>query len=89
MVAILHNPRYAGAFVFGRTRQVYRAGHKLNAVKVNREDWQVCIQDAHPGYIDWAEFERNQTTLRQNVAAWSQGGRGSVPAKESACCRGA
>lgn len=79
VVAILHNPRYAGAFVFGRTRQVYRAGRKHNAVKVKREDWQVCIQDAHPGYIDWAEFERNQTTLRQNVAAWSQGGRGSVP----------
>ena len=79
VIAILHNPRYAGAFVYGRTRQVYRAGHKHNAVNVKREDWQVLIRNAHPGYIDWDEFERNEVTLRQNVAAWSQSGRGSVP----------
>lgn len=79
VVAILHNPRYAGAFVYGRTRQTYRVGQKHNAVKVKREDWQVFIRDAHPGYIDWNEFERNQVTLRQNVAAWSQSGRGRLP----------
>jgi DNA invertase Pin-like site-specific DNA recombinase len=79
VVAILHNPRYAGAFVYGRTRQVYRVGRKHNAVQVKREDWQVLIRDAHPGYIGWDEFERNQTTLRQNVAAFGQSSRGSVP----------
>lgn len=79
VVAILHNPRYAGAFVYGRTRQTYRVGHKHNAVKVKPEDWQVFIRDVHPGYIDWDEFERNQLTLRQNVVAWSQSGRGSTP----------
>lgn len=79
VVDILHNPRYAGAFAYGRTRQVFRVGRKHNAVQVKREDWQVLIRDAHAGYIDWEEFERNQATLRQNVAALAQSSRGSVP----------
>ena len=79
VIQILHNPRYAGAFVYGRTRSVYRTGSKHSGVNVARDDWQVLIRDAHPGYVDWDEFERNQLTLRQNVAAWSQSGRGTVP----------
>jgi DNA invertase Pin-like site-specific DNA recombinase len=79
IVDILHNPRYAGAFAYGRTRQVYRVGRKHHAVQVKREDWQVLIRDAHPGYIDWDEFERNQITLKQNVAAFTSSIRGSVP----------
>ena len=79
IVDILHNPRYAGAFAYGRTRQVYRVGRKHNAVQLKREDWQVLIRDAHPGYVDWDEFERNQITLKQNVAAFGSLTRGSVP----------
>ena len=79
IVDILHNPRYAGAFAYGRTRQVYRVGRKHHSVQVKREDWQVLIRDAHPGYIDWDEFERNQITLRQNVAAFVSSARGTVP----------
>ena len=78
-IQILHNPRYAGTFVYGRTRGAYRAGKKPGQVKVPREDWQVLIQDAHPGYISWDEFERNQVTLRQNAAGFGQSGRGSTP----------
>ena len=78
-IQILHNPRYAGAFVYGRTRGVYRVGSKPNQVKVAREDWQVLIQDAHPGYIDWEEFERNQATLQQNATGFGQSRRGSTP----------
>jgi DNA invertase Pin-like site-specific DNA recombinase len=79
IVDILHNPRYAGAFAYGRTRQVYRVGRKHNAVQLKREDWQVLIRDAHPGYVDWDEFERNQITLKQNVAAFVGSTRGNVP----------
>jgi DNA invertase Pin-like site-specific DNA recombinase len=79
VIAILHNPRYAGAFVYGRTRQAYRVGQPPSAIQVKREDWQVLIPQAHVGYLDWDEFERNQAVLRQNIAAWSQGSRGSVP----------
>lgn len=78
-IQILHNPRYAGAFVYGRTRGVYRVGNKHHALKVARDDWQVLIRDAHPAYIDWDEFERNQVTLTQNATGFGQSSRGSIP----------
>jgi DNA invertase Pin-like site-specific DNA recombinase len=79
VIQILHNPRYAGAFAYGRTRGAYRTGRKPVAVKVAREDWQVLIRGAHPGYIDWEEFERNQVTLKQNLTGFGQSTRGSMP----------
>lgn len=79
VIQILHNPRYAGAFAYGRTRGAYRTGRQPVAVKVAREDWQVLIRGAHPGYIDWEEFERNQATLKQNLAGFGQSTRGSMP----------
>lgn len=77
IIQILHNPRYAGAFVYGRTRGVYRVG-KMGQIKVPRDQWQVLIRDAHPGYISWDEFEANQITLTQNAAGFGQTGRGST-----------
>ncbi|HEX5208735.1 MAG TPA: recombinase family protein [Steroidobacteraceae bacterium] len=90
VIQILHNPRYAGAFVYGRTRGVPSpdANHGSHAVKVPREDWQVLIQNAHPGYISWEEFERNQATLKQNVGSFSPGSRGTVPREGPALLQG-
>lgn len=79
VIQILHNPRYAGAFVYGRTRGAYRPGRKSTALKVDRENWQVLIQKAHPGFIDWEEFERNQATLKQNLTGFGRDRRGSMP----------
>lgn len=80
VIAILHNPRYAGAFAYGRSRTVPSRDLKSKTqIKVAREHWPVLIQNAHPGYIDWAEFERNERTLRANVAGWSPEGRGRMP----------
>jgi hypothetical protein len=78
-VQILHNPRYAGAFVYGRTRGGRNAQLKSIQRKVPREQWQVLIPDAHAGYIDWQEYERNQATLRQNTAGFGVAARGSMP----------
>lgn len=68
---ILKNPAYAGAYVYGRHRYDptrRRAGHpKSGTVRVAREDWPVCLREAHPGYIDWDEFLRNQQQLADNV----------------------
>ncbi|VVE21546.1 hypothetical protein PCE31106_03159 [Pandoraea cepalis] len=37
------------------------------------------IRDAHVGYIDWDEFERNQVTLRQSATNFCDGARGAMP----------
>ena len=76
---ILHNPSYAGAFAYGRTRGARRPGNKMTQIKVAREDWEVLIMDAHPGYVTWDEFERNQATLKQNACGFGVASRGSMP----------
>lgn len=89
VIQILHNPRYAGAYVYGRTKGVWNADSKwAMPKKVARENWPVLIRDAHPGYITWDEFERNEQTLRDNVAGWSPTGRGRMPREGTALLQG-
>ncbi len=78
----LHNPRYAGAYFYGRRKQLTDIdGHTRTVVKP-REQWTVLIQDAHPGYITFEQYERNQQTLRANAAAHSGEERRAGPARE-------
>ena len=66
VIHMLHNPRYAGAFAFGRRRSRTLPGGRTRVTKVPREEWEVLLLDHHPGYIDWAQFERNQKRLADN-----------------------
>ena len=65
VLAILHNPRYAGAYVYGRTRQrKLRLAGQARYRRLPRDEWKVFLPDAHPGYITWTQFEANQEALR-------------------------
>ena len=64
---LLHNPRYAGAFSWGKTRTRVRPGGKVHTVKLPREQWLVLLKDQHPGYISWEQFEANQARLAANT----------------------
>lgn len=75
-IGILHNPRYAGAYVWGRTRARRKPDGKVQIAKVPRQDWPVLIPDVHEGYIDWAEYEENLRRLRGNAQARGQDRRG-------------
>ena len=66
---ILHNPRYAGAFAFGRSRCRRRPGGGNEKKLLAREEWTVLLRDAHPGYITWERFEENERQLRDNAQA--------------------
>lgn len=67
---MLHNPLYAGAYVYGRTeRQSYLPSPTATMTKtrqVKQADWPVVIHDAHPAYITWEQFLRNQQQLTRN-----------------------
>lgn len=41
---ILHNPRYAGAYVFGRMRSVRQVDGGCHYKKLGQDEWQVIIQ---------------------------------------------
>lgn len=78
---VLKNPRYAGAFAYGRTRAKKTSQPNGMRQRLPREDWHTLILDAHPGYITWAEHEENLTQLRANSAAYG-GDRRHGPARE-------
>src|SRR5262245_7214712 len=81
-LSILHNPRYAGAFVYGRRRPRKLAvpgGQRYRLVP--RAEWKVFLPNAHPGYLTWEEFERNQATLLANANGYGPDRRRS-PARE-------
>lgn len=78
----LHNPRYAGAYFYGRRKQLTDInGHTRTVVKP-RDQWTVLIQDAHPGYVTFEQYEHNQQTLASNAAAHSDEERRAGPARE-------
>ena len=78
---VLHNPRFAGAFFFGRSRQRRQGGRAGTFERLPREEWTALIPDAHPGYISWQEFEEIQRRLRENAQAQGTDRRRS-PARE-------
>ncbi|MFI6368349.1 recombinase family protein [Nocardia sp. NPDC050630] len=67
VLRILHNPRYAGAFTYGRHGRSPNATG--SSVKIPREQWISFIPDTHPGYLTLTEFDANQARLAANAAA--------------------
>jgi DNA invertase Pin-like site-specific DNA recombinase len=64
----LHNPRYAGAYFYGRRKQLTDIDGHIRTIVKPRDQWTVLIRDAHPGYITFDQYERNQQTLAANAA---------------------
>jgi len=77
---ILHNPRYAGAFAYGRTRTRRGPDGIVRYHKQAQEKWTCLIQDVHEGYISWDEYQGNQLILTGNAQAFSNDRR--VPPRE-------
>ena len=81
---VLHNPRYAGAYVYGRTKTRTRTlpneapRVKGRTRRVELADWPIVRHNAHPGYIDWEQFLRNQQRLDDNCTSRGNDRRGAV-----------
>jgi DNA invertase Pin-like site-specific DNA recombinase len=78
----LHNPRYAGAFCFGRRRTWKGVDGKEHCRELPREQWRFLKQEAHPGYIAWDQFLAHEQRLLQNRQAYGGGERKAGPARE-------
>ena len=89
VLAILHNPRYAGAYVYGRTRQrKLRLAGQAGYRRLPREEWKVFLPDAHPGYITWEQFEANQEALHASAQSIGADRRRSAPREGVALLQG-
>jgi DNA invertase Pin-like site-specific DNA recombinase len=77
----LHNPRYAGAFVYGRSTVKRTVDRKVTIVNLPQEQWHTFIPDAHPGYISWDDYEEHLRRLHENAQAQGEERRHG-PARE-------
>ena len=81
-VTILHNPRYAGAYVYGRSRAIERVDGSYGRLVQSKKQWKVLIKNAHEGYISWEEYEKNQKQLLSWVQTKDDLNRRQRPARE-------
>ena len=87
VLAVLHNPAYAGAYAYGRSQSQIRALPEQNQRPFkqtrrlnNPEEWTALLLENHPGYITWAQFLRNRQRLDDNRTSRAEDRRG--PARE-------
>jgi DNA invertase Pin-like site-specific DNA recombinase len=69
---MLKNPSYAGAYAYGRNKSdplKKQPGKPYTGqVVLAPEDWLVLIQDHHPSYITWEQYQAHQQQLAANQA---------------------
>jgi DNA invertase Pin-like site-specific DNA recombinase len=88
VLQVLHNPRYAGAFVWGR-RKERRLPNGHTAVKfVAPDEWISLVPGAHAGYITWTQYQANQQRLLENAKAHGDDRRQSPPREGPALLQG-
>ncbi len=85
---VLWNPRYTGAFVYGRPETHHAAGGKEFRRLLPRDKWHTVILNAHPGYITWEEYEDNLRRLHENAQACGADRRKSPPREGPALLQG-
>jgi Recombinase/Recombinase zinc beta ribbon domain len=88
---ILTNPSYAGAYTYGRHRQVKTVDLdgrvRISKVKLPLEEWRVLITDHHPGYVTWEQYLATQARLLANARP-TQGQGGGAAREGSALLQG-
>jgi DNA invertase Pin-like site-specific DNA recombinase len=80
-LGMLHNPRYAGAYAFGRTRIRRMADGRVHYARVPMDQWCCLIKDAHVGYITREQYKENQRRIQRNAQAYGAD-RKHGPARE-------
>jgi hypothetical protein len=89
VLRVLHNPRHAGAFTYGRHREQLRPGRKQGtSIAVPREEWTSFIPRAHPGYITLDQRGANLARLAANAAAHGRDRAAGPPREGPALLQG-
>ncbi len=86
-IRVLNNPRYAGAYVYGRRRYRRAINGKNILQRRDQDDWLACIPNAHPGYISWEQFQQNLNILKANGQGYEVA-RASPPREGKALLQG-
>jgi DNA invertase Pin-like site-specific DNA recombinase len=85
---VLHNPRYAGAFTFGRSRMRMLPDGRKMWKRLPTTEWTTLIREAHVGYLSWEEYEQNVQRLRDNARLYGADREHGAPREGSALLQG-
>ena len=85
---VLHNPRYAGAFTFGRSRQRKLGDGHIKSHKLPQEQWHTVLPGLHPGYLTWEQFQEHQQRLRDAAQSYGEDRRHGPPGEGPALLQG-
>lgn len=90
ILAILKNPAYAGAFVYGRSRTttVGPTPQDKTFTRLPMEQWRIRINEVYPAYISWATFEQIQAMLHDNYLDYGRNKTRGIPRPGSALLHG-
>lgn len=88
VLQVLHNPRYAGAFVWGRRKERRLPNGRAAVTFVAPDEWISLVPGAHAGYITWTQYQANQQRLLENAKAHGDDRRQSPPREGPALLQG-
>ncbi len=90
ILAMLKNPAYAGAFVYGRTRTSTTGPLPTDKAfkRLSREEWKIKVNDVYPAYVSWETFERIQAMLLDNYAEYDRNKTRGIPRPGTALLHG-
>jgi DNA invertase Pin-like site-specific DNA recombinase len=88
VLSALHNPRYAGAFAYGRFHTVRDIDGVAHLKRMPRDEWVTLIPEAHEGYISWDQYERNQRRLHESAQTMGSDRRRGSPREGPALLQG-
>ena len=79
---VLTSPVYAGAYVYGKTRQE-RFMDDTGQIKkrlrhLPQSEWSVLIPEHHKGFIDWEAYQSNQARIATNTRPRAHHAEGAV-----------
>jgi DNA invertase Pin-like site-specific DNA recombinase len=87
-LSMLHNPRYAGTYAYGRNHFRKNASGKMVQQKRAQRDWIAFIPGAHVGYITQEQFDENQRRLKECSQSYGHDRRKSTPREGPALLQG-
>ena len=88
VLKVLRNPRYAGAFCFGRTHTSKHPDGSLHIQTLPQEQWLFLVREVHAGYLSWEDYEANRAQLRANRRAHGEDRRHGPPREGPALLQG-
>jgi DNA invertase Pin-like site-specific DNA recombinase len=90
VLAILKNPAYGGAFVYGRTRSIRTGASAVDVkqIRLPMDEWKIRVNGVYPAYVPWETFAQIQAMLGDNYAEYDRNKTRGIPRPGAALLHG-